>query len=531
LSKKAEKRYKKTTVKTKRYVIRSLNTFSKQYKVACVKYVDLKDSNELIQVKVDKLNPLIIYFDEKCDSCSDLRQENEVSGVIWDCDVEKNNLSSYLLVIEEVDNLISINKKHTYKASIRKIIRKMVIHNFEEEEKWKTIFFEPRYIDSVILEIEEELKLHNEKKEHNHPREYKNLEKNHLLHVESKTYKTLATKIYTQLKNRVRFSNVGIYNKNDSINKQSNILTPIFITSYEKLKSRLDYLLGHEWLFSESILSVLKSKLKVFEEQDDIAYKIKELDILDNISLFYNIALYDTKDNEYIDAIELLKFYYLEEINASHKYGNPYYRPYKFELLSKMTINWKETDAIEYIKSFNKLNNYDDSYDFVENTFNEEQAQEQFNQLYNYPIDAETFNDNSIDSSYRETASSIDMQWDKYYDILVEGILSKDVNKNRYYQMCEIAKELLREFNRLEADNIFSTDTEYKSKIMQKLKQDLAIKFKNLVGKKKQKKINTIISIKKKEWKLLNEVITSNYGLFQALEDFDYKRLKFKECY
>ncbi len=527
MSIKIENRYKKTTVKTKRYVIRSLNTFSQQYKVACVKYVDLGDDEESIQIKIDKSNPLTIHFDEKCDDCTELRKDNEVSGVIWDYDVEKDNLSNYLLLFVEVDNLISINKKYKYKDSIRKIIRNMVINDIEEQAKWTTMFFEPKYRDTVILDIEEELTSHNEKKEHNKPKAYKNEVKNELLHVKSKTYNTLATKIYTQLKNRVRFPNAGVYHKNDSINKQSNILMPIFITSYDKLKSRIDYLLREEWLLSESILSILRARLKIFEKQDDIYLKVNELDILENISIFYSIELHDINDDKYIDAIELLKYYYLEEMNTSNKYENPYYKPYKFELLSQITINWKEAEVLNYIKSFKYLNK--NKNDFVEKTFNEEDALEQFNQLYNHPIDTEAFNDTSLKDTYRETASSINSQWNKYYDILVDGILSENINENRYYELYQTAKELLAEFHRLEEDNIFSSDAEYKSKIIQKLRQDLGVQFKDLDTKNKQKRINTIVSIKKKEWKLLNKAITNNYGFFHALGDFDYKRLKFRE--
>ena len=83
------------------------------------------------------------------------------------------------------------------------------------------------------------------------------------------------------------------------------------------------------------------------------------------------------------------------------------------------------------------------------------------------------------------------------YDVLVDGILSKDINENRYYELCRMAKELLSEFRKLEEDNVFSLNAEYKSKILQKEKQDLAIKFKNFNSKNKQTKINRILNVKK----------------------------------
>jgi len=181
---------------------------------------------------------------------------------------------------------------------------------------------------------------------------------------------------------------------------------------------------------------------------------------------------YEFEDGEdmYLDAIDILIYTFLEEENDNSRYPNPDYVPYTY-------------------------------------TFRTEYAQEHF-------LDIE------------HTCSYLYIQWNDFYEELLCGIKSERKEDNVYYTLHKYANELTAQFNILEEHNIFLENgsiNEY-SPYLQNLRKELLTELKDVEYKIKEETVSKILTMKRKEWRLLYKNVYENKNMYM-LSCFDYERL------
>ena len=489
-NKKTFRRYSRTNVRDKRSLVRSLNSFTKQYKCVFIERVRLNEKKE-----IEFGNLMGLSFSQ--DSQKKLGEIKFGSGLIYSADDALDNLSTYELIENTIDNMVSINTVYKYKKAL-----KVILDEYSEQG-----------VSTMLDESNEE----------------------HVIQKISDGFNCsilYAKKIYQQLKNRIKYANAGLYSVNDEATNKVNVLIPNFITPYDELKSDIHYILKRKWLFNDSVLNELRLRVEKLREPKKIFFEEHYEDLIQQIEGYFAIHIYDTEDDIYYDALEFLQYTYLKEMYENAPYSNPNYTPYEYEFITDYaTDNFKNTDSAKsYIQYYNQdVLNIEPMND-AEDTFNEEQAVEQFNQIYNAPIDAETYYDNSIQDTYRDSASSTTIQWSNFYDTLLSGIISKDENKNVYKKVCEFSSEILSEYLLLEQSGMYlengliNESCDVLKNIHIKLEQGL----KEVEGDDKYKRIREVVAMKKKECRLIYKTVNEN-SIFYALEDFNYKTLKFQD--
>mgnify|MGYP005664103423 CR=1 FL=1 len=414
------------------------------------------------------------------------------SGLIYSNDIADNDLSLYELILNSIDNLISINTKYEYKKALKSILE-------DYSSNGISTMLEDKNEDSVTGKIENSFGC-------------------------SSVY---AKRIYNQLKNRIKYKYAGLYSINDELTNKVNILTPTFLTSFDILKSRIEYVLKRDWLLNDSTLNELKSRLSEFNVKEDYYEEYKK-DLTETISEYFQVNIYETDDEIYFDAIEFLKHLYIEECNRDLNHKNTLY---KYEFTTEFAQNnfKNKADAVDYIYAHNIIDLRIEKPDNVQEIFDEEEAAEHFHQLHNAPIDPETYNDTSLKHEVRETASSINTQWNSFYSGLLDGIISVNQENNEYFKLHNLANALLNEHEVLMKNEVFLKSgaiNEY-SKYLQSLRQELLVEFKSIDNDEKHQKVSKIIGIKKREWKLLNDTINTYDHIFYAFQDLNYKTLEF----
>ena len=149
IGQKMKPRYARTTVKEKRNMVRSLNTFFCQYDSAFIEDAKMNASGQIV---FDK--PIKIFFEET--NLYKLGIFKNGSGMIYNKDVTLNELSDYNILINAVDDLISINRKLQYKKSLLGIIDNYTIKKGDSSE-WITNFFHKQNKEKILSMITTEI--------------------------------------------------------------------------------------------------------------------------------------------------------------------------------------------------------------------------------------------------------------------------------------------------------------------------------------------------------------------------------------
>ena len=219
-------------------------------------------------------------------------------------------------------------------------------------------------------------------------------------------------------------------------------------------------------------------------------------------------------------------------MNENAPYPNLNYTPYEYEFNTDYaTDTFKDTNSAKsYIEYYNREILQIEPIDDVESTFSEEQAVEQFNQMYSAPIDAETYYDSTVKDEYRESAASTAIQWNSFYDTLLNGIISKDESKNIYKTLCEFSSEILSEYLKLEESGVYLDNGVINEScgFLKNIYREMEKGLNEVEGNNKYEKIREAVAMKKKECRLIYKTINEN-SIFFALEDFNYKVLRSKE--
>jgi len=495
------RRYSRTSVRDKKNLVRSLNSFTKQYKFTFIEKVRL---NKDRQIEFGKLMGLSFsQTNEK-----PLGVDGE-SGLIYSSEIANNDLSDYGLILEAIDNLISINTKFAYKEALKSILEK-----YSDDEI--SFMLAQTNETKVISEIKRKFEC-------------------------SSVY---AKRIYNQLKNRIQYRYVGLYSENNLITQNINTLAPQFLTSYDISKSNIAFILKRERLFSETILNELRNKLGLNENisytTDNSSQPYYE-DLYDNLLMsvanHFNVEFcyydmeeleYEFEDGEdmYLDAIDILIYTFLEEENDNSRYPNPDYVPYTYtfrtEYAQEHFLDIEHTCS--YLKYYYEEMWAGDQVDEREKVENKQE--EWYARSLLHPSEEETYNDTSLKDEVRASAGSLYIQWNDFYEELLCGIQSERKEDNVYYTLHIYANELVSQFSILEEHNIFLENgsiDEYCS-YLQDLRKELLNELKDVEYKVKEETVSKMLTMKRKEWRLLYKNVYENKNMYM-LACFDYEKL------
>lgn len=247
-----EKRYKTTSIRDKRSIVRTLNTFSKQYEYICCddKFVDL-DLEPAKYYYMDKEND---YF------------KNSIVFSKSNAQIDSRNTD---LIIDAIDNMISINRKTDLKDYLKDIVR-----NRELGNKVNTFLLNE---DLSLSEIE-------------------------VITNDSK----FAKKIFSQIENRVIFRRTGIYSSNnDSSTIKSKQILPIPTNIISSLNEELEYVINKLYLFEQKPIEIeeLSEKLeklknKIYLDMKNKDFSLDEIESEENSSLFHPIDEQEYKESK-----------------------------------------------------------------------------------------------------------------------------------------------------------------------------------------------------------------------------------------
>ncbi len=422
--------------------------------------------------------PLKIYFEET--DLYKLGIFKHGSGMIYHKEVADNDLRDYKLLVQEVDDIISINRKQHYKQALKDIIGHFCHKAVTKDEAFSR-FFTASAQEEVCNMIQER----------------------------TGASAAFAKRIYTQLYNRIRFRHAGIYTTNSDAKK----LRPKFLSSYDVLRSKIEFVNRRKRWFDDDFLWPLQAKLQSLKSDFEEEYVTDEA--LEPLSLYFDIALYEVEDKAYQDAIEILKYFYFEEMNEDSKYPNPDYRPYEYSLHNEDTpINRQKT--LHYIQEYNKSIPTD-----PENT-DEEQA-------YFHPIEEDVYHDESLKDEVRLSAMATELQFDKFYDDLLDEVLFNP-DDTVFCMVKKYVMELIEMYEELKTNNVFLGNgniNEYSSYLSDYRK---AVRTALAKASSPNESIDRILSEvlreKKREWKLLYSEINKDDFYYDVVE-FDCHDMKF----
>ncbi|QFR42884.1 hypothetical protein [Sulfurimonas xiamenensis] len=512
--------YKKTTVRDKRSFLRSLDLFTKNNNEAFIENTNLESLNEItFYSPLNKLKSLY-WLDEpvQCslkdfdfqyklfstvdpinisyeDSPYKLGEFKSGSGMIYSKIVSDTRLSDYTFVMNEINNLISISRKVNYNTALQDIIEEYTYKYSDDTNEWITYFFNGYDVEEKIKKIEAALAHYNEITEHNTPKAYKLPISSHesasdrikRLYVNSKSYATLAKKIYTQLLRRVKYNEIGFY-KVPTDDKYKKEVIPIqYISPLDRMQSRVNFILKRQWLLDRHILNALRDRLMTHNQ---INTENVEEDLISTISRIFGIDINESiEDDRYQDSIKILKQHYFKYEGLDS---------YDYEFLDDETKSWNYEDAVEYIAELNQ---------YIKEFVGEDETTDESPQK-------------------KEPLTTIEKEWEDLYAKLLDGILSNTLEKNEYYKISSIAQELVQEYDFLIENKVFleTGKLNMKCKFVQSLKQELLKKIHAKDDDTKLELSTNFISEKKSEYLLLQDTI-EHYPFIRALQDFDYKTL------
>ncbi len=247
------KRYKTTSIRDKRSIVRALKTFSKQYK-----YIFCDD------LTVDLNSEPVSYY------YKDMTNEYFKNNVVYSKIEAGIDIKNTELILDIIDNLISLNRKEDLKEKLKEAV-------LERDRDGSNSFL--LHQDLSLNQIES--LVDNEK---------------------------FAKRILSQIENRVIFRRTGVYslnNENSSI--KSRILFTIPTNQIEILIKELEHIIDMLHLFEEDAIDATEIKNEYEELKDLIAqdknnfgFDLADIPNENNTSLYHPIdeQSYDESGNE-----------------------------------------------------------------------------------------------------------------------------------------------------------------------------------------------------------------------------------------
>lgn len=469
---KKDRVFKKTSVKTKRRCIRSMNTAIKVNDY--ISYDECMFINGTFQIKDDtfhlefksldemKKHKALIEFNKtyseilteslnsdigiSMNANSLLEELSDYCNEVLDCNqnivyykaLALHDLEDYKIITHEIDNMSIYNRKLEYKETLKELVKMYVMNSLSSQSDWITIFFQSSNYKNIIYQIEKNL--------------FSDV-------IDGNQRNNLAKKIYTQLLNRVQFKHTKIYHYNSNERNQSNLLKPGFISSLDRLKFKINYIKKRTWMFNEFFLKKIKHYIPNYIETDDTSE--------------YNRIL----NEETHDKIGSLEYDNYSSDNSSDEYD-------------------------EYLA----------------------------------PIDYETYSDKSLKDEYRASANSIQKQWGDLYITFSHLIQKQDESnpyfnvKNYANEIIKYYKKLKLNDVFTTSGNINEFST-YVNNQKKEIKEILLENMPNADSKRLKKEVQSILKLKKEEWKCLSDIFFNHNSFSYKImkySNFNTEKLEYK---
>ena len=347
---KKNKRYKSTSLRDKRSIVRALNTFSQQYEyILCEAY----------EIDLNKESVVFNYEDNK---------SGYYSNIVYSATEASIDLADTELIIQAIDNLMSINRKLELKNKLKETV-------YKRDFQGKNTFFNTKSIELSIAQIEEHVKDEN-----------------------------FAYRLYNQLKNRIMFYRSGVYSDNSrSASVKGKKLFTKATNSIQIFEKQLKYVLENLFLFTEEIKSKVEElKQSMNKEKHHIYYDSDVTPTEDSSSLFHPIdeeAYYDA-DNKNKQASMTTQMIHREMYGLYDEdlYREYYDLAYNYdetvdnvldEVIELYELLLKKEEVLDGVKKANKnINNRYIKF------FNElEDYKGQFLQILRFETDIDMFKD------------------------------------------------------------------------------------------------------------------------------------------
>lgn len=259
-------RYHMTRCNDKRSIVRALNTFSEQYDfIYCAK--------QEINLAIEPME--LNYGNDKKDFAfglvgGNLNEKEQAKlldrivhekSIIYSNDEAKMDLVNTKLILEAIDNLISINRKSHIKKALKEVVESRNMNGINHFFRKETIA-----INSISLALntgEEE--------------EYSD---------------AFIKRLFSQIKNRVKFRRSGIYATNDSGSKvlSQKLINTIPTSHIEIIQKQFDFLLENiDTLSMETRDDVMEAREVYERDRLHPGFDPSLTDFEDNSSLFHPI--------------------------------------------------------------------------------------------------------------------------------------------------------------------------------------------------------------------------------------------------
>lgn len=262
-----------------------------------------------------------------------------------------NDLKSYSLIEEEIDNIYIYNRASSKKEDLKSLIKEFVFNPINKKEEQSCYFFNANQMDIAIRKIQHTL--YNDKEDKN------------------QAY-SLAKKIYTQIRNRIQFKNLNFYNYNTGIKNQSNKLTPEFITPLHILKYKIKYIKQMKWIFNEFFLNKIRHYLPHIIESED-----GEIVDINEYKRFLN--------EEQHDKLGSLSYYDYNDSDSSYE-NDEYLAPYDYETYSDDSFR---DEIREGANSFKKQ--WGDKYLYFSKIIQNQDNENPYYKVKNYSLEIFTY--------------------------------------------------------------------------------------------------------------------------------------------
>jgi len=249
---KKEKRYNFTKIRDKRSIVRAMNTFKKQASFI------LCDSNE-IDLNIE---PMVLYYQDEI-------TQFDKSNIVYSMDEVNIYLRDTELILDTIDNLLSINTKNKLKQELKKLVKSRVLNGlnvFLTNEKLSII-----QINSI---------------------------------VDNEPY---SKRLFNQIKNRILFFRSGVYSTQyakSKVIKGSKVITTNPTSHIKILEKKLNYVLKNKYLLEDEIVEKYDELQRQYDKYtNDENFNQEFIPTEHNTSLYHPIDESEYSDEENNDNV------------------------------------------------------------------------------------------------------------------------------------------------------------------------------------------------------------------------------------
>jgi hypothetical protein len=215
-----QRQYKETKVKDRRSIVRALNTFSEQYD-----YIYCNNNKTSFNLDTDRLE--LIFSNEL---------SKYINNIVYSKSDARIELSKYDNIINTIDNLMSINRKLLLKQELKDLVEITIKDKLLKKSKggYTSAFFDEDKKENMITQI------------------------SYLVNDNIK----FATKLYNQIKNRIQYKNLDLYQNNSNTKINANNINLTYLTQQDLFNNQIAFIKQHLWLFNTTQMNTLRKGIE-----------------------------------------------------------------------------------------------------------------------------------------------------------------------------------------------------------------------------------------------------------------------------